>query len=109
MLGAYGGSRSRSSKAQSCAEDTVVICGLGTIGLLLLMFLLDARTKAGACSGKVLAVGNKESQREMAWKIGLSKDSYCDGSKEDAVRWIMERTEGQGADAFLSVLAGMRR
>ena len=81
-------------------KDTVVICGLGTIGLLLLMFLLDARTKAGACSGKVLAVGNTESQREMAWKIGLSKDSYCDGSKEDAVRWIMERTEGQGADAF---------
>lgn len=81
-------------------SDTVVICGLGTIGLLLMLFLLDARTKAGADPGTVLAIGNKRFQREMACKIGLSEDSYCDSKKVEVGKWIMERTGGRGTDVF---------
>lgn len=75
-------------------EDTVVVCGLGTIGMLLLMFLLDAGIK------NVLAVGNKEFQKEIALQLGLDKKQYCDGKTQDVTQWILEQTNGKGADAF---------
>lgn len=75
-------------------SDRIVICGLGTIGLLLLMFLIESGRK------NILAIGNKEFQRQMAHKIGLPKECYCDSKSEDVDRWIMNRTDGAGADVF---------
>ena len=137
------------------AKEIVVICGLGTIGLVLLMFLLDMqkfggqivggqdaeeqsvegwkddkkgtegqsvgrqkvgeldaegqsvgrqnagrRSVAGQSKGKILAVGNKEFQKQQAMKLGLPEESYCDSRLRDVGRWIMERTDGVGADVF---------
>ncbi len=76
------------------ADDTVVVCGLGTIGLLLLMFLREAGFE------NILTIGNKEFQKKKVLKLGLSADSYCDSRTQDAGRWIMERTDGAGADVF---------
>ena len=40
-------------------SDTVVVCGLGTIGMLLLLFLMEKGVK------NILAIGNKEFQKQM--------------------------------------------
>lgn len=75
-------------------EDTVVLCGLGTIGLLLLMFLLEAGVR------NILAVGNKESQRKLVSQMGLPEDSFCDVREEEAADWILKQTKGRGVDLF---------
>lgn len=75
-------------------SDTVAVCGLGTIGLLLLMFLREAGFE------KILAVGNKDFQKETVLGLGLRQDSYCDARGQDAGRWLMEHTDGMGADVF---------
>lgn len=75
-------------------DDTIAVCGLGTIGLLLLMFLREAGYQ------KILAIGNKDYQKEMVLKLGVQKSSYCDSRRQDAGKWLMERTGGAGADVF---------
>lgn len=80
------------------ARSTVAIYGLGTIGLLLLMFLMDACCLDMRKNTRIFAIGNKESQKEMCRRLGLPEDCYCDSRARDVGRWIMERTQGQGAD-----------
>lgn len=75
-------------------SDTAVVCGLGTIGLLLLMFLIEAGVS------KIFALGNKEFQRQAAKNLGLSEDFYCDIRDQDVGKWIQEQTDGLGADVF---------
>jgi len=75
-------------------SDTVVVCGLGTIGMLLLMFLKEAGAK------KLLAIGNKEFQRQSVLKMGLPPECYCDSRAQDVSQWVMEHTAGAGADVF---------
>lgn len=74
--------------------ERIAICGLGTIGLFLLMFLLEAGHK------NVYAIGNKEFQRRMADKFGLPASSFCDSRTQDAEAWLAEQTGGRGADVF---------
>lgn len=75
-------------------ENTVVICGLGTIGLLLLMFLKETGVS------NILVVGNKDFQKEIILKLGISKDCYCDSRTQNVEKWIMEQTAGVGTDVF---------
>lgn len=75
-------------------DDTVVVCGLGTIGMLLTMFLIERGIE------KILVIGNKEFQKEKAMKLGICQEHYCDSKTQDVSKWIMEKTEGQGADVF---------
>ena len=75
-------------------QDTVVVCGLGTIGMLLVMFLIDAGIK------KLLVIGNKDFQRQTVLKLGLSEEQYCDSKKVDVNKWVMEQTKGNGTDIF---------
>ncbi len=80
-------------RVQLCQSGTVVVYGLGTIGMLLVMLLLDAGIR------NILAVGNKEFQRQLAGKMGLAEQSYCDVRAQAADGWVRERTNGAGADA----------
>lgn len=75
-------------------SECIVICGLGTIGLFLLMFLIESGGK------NILAVGNKEFQRQMAVKLGLPEECYCDSRSQNVAGWLLEQTEGAGADVF---------
>lgn len=89
---------------------TVVVCGLGAIGLLLLMFLLDREKEtyigenptAGRCSSSrtILAIGNKDYQRQAVRRLGLPEACFCNSRREDAGRWLAEHTEGRGANIF---------
>lgn len=74
--------------------DRVAVCGLGTIGMLLVQFL------KGAGISEVFAIGNKEFQRKTVAKAGVSKAFYCDSRTRDAEEWLMERTAGEGVDVF---------
>ena len=73
---------------------SVAVCGLGTIGLLLLMFLKEAGIR------EVYAVGNKDFQKEMAKKLGVTEEFYCDSRRQDQHQWLMERTDGRGVDQY---------
>lgn len=75
-------------------DDTVAVCGLGTIGQLLAMFLKESGVK------KILAIGNKEFQKTLLLRQGLPPENYCDSKRQDALKWLQERTDGNGADVF---------
>lgn len=74
--------------------DTVVVYGLGTIGMFLVMFLMDAGIR------NILAVGNKAFQRQLVYKMGLNEQAYCDSREQDVAGWVRERTDGNGADVI---------
>lgn len=84
-------------------EKIITVCGLGTIGLLLVTLLLE-REKSGGKSGdmgsRLLVIGNKEFQRQKILELGLPAEAYCDSRRCDAGRWILERTGGRGADVI---------
>ena len=69
----------------------VAVCGAGTIGLLLSMFLRDAGAE------ELFLIGNKETQRTRAQAIGLPAENFCSSRETDASAWLRERTAG-GAD-----------
>lgn len=81
-------------RVQPKASDTVAVCGLGTIGLLLVMFLKEAGVE------NILVVGNKEFQRQAVLRLGVPEENYCDCKKEDAEQWITTHTKGVGVDIF---------
>lgn len=74
--------------------DTVAVCGLGTIGMLLVMLLMESGAE------KILLIGNKEYQRKKALETGIPEEDFCDCRKEDAAEWMKRRTGGSGADVF---------
>ena len=72
---------------------SVAVLGLGTIGTLLAMFLRESGVK------ELYVIGNKEPQRKRMELLGIPAGNYCDGKKEDPVKWLSERTESRsGAD-----------
>lgn len=75
-------------------EDTVVICGVGTVGTLLLMFLMDSGVK------NILVIGNKESQKQNVLRLGVPEECYCDSKTVDVFEWVMNRTDANGVDVF---------
>lgn len=77
------------------ATDTVAVCGLGTIGLFVTMFLLEMGCR------KVYVAGNKAFQRDMAETMGILPENFCDIRVNDWNQWIAAKTENQGVDVFL--------
>jgi L-iditol 2-dehydrogenase len=75
-------------------DQTIAVCGLGTIGLLLLMFLREAGNQ------KILVVGNKEFQRQKALSMGIPEENYCDSKSNDTAEWLLGKTDGRGVDLF---------
>lgn len=75
-------------------DKTVAICGLGTIGLLLTMFLLESGVK------NILLIGNKAFQKETVLRLGVEEKNYCDVKTENVDQWLDLRTDTQGVDVF---------
>ncbi len=74
--------------------DKIVVCGLGTIGMFLCMFLIETGFK------NIFVIGNKEFQKETILKMGISEENYCDCKSLNVTKWIMEKTNNGGADVF---------
>lgn len=79
---------------QISAGESAAVCGLGTIGLLLVMFLQSAGVK------NIYVIGNKDMQRKMAMELGVPGDHFCDAREQDVVSWMNSATDGQGVDVF---------
>ncbi len=75
-------------------KDLITVCGLGTIGTLLVMFLLDAGYK------NLIVIGNKDFQKKTMADLGVPEGNYCDSRSTDAYDFIMEHTGGNGTDMF---------
>lgn len=81
-------------KSRVKSGNVVAVCGLGTIGLLLCMFLLDA----GIIN--IYVIGNKEFQKQKIMELGIPEDHYCDSNKVQVNEWLSTQTEGNGVDVF---------
>lgn len=84
--------------AQPQPGQTIMVCGLGTIGLLLAMFLKEAGIE------RVMAAGNKEQQKRFASLLGIGEEDYCDTRKQALKPWLLQRTDGMGADVFFECI-----
>lgn len=97
-------------RAAISLSGTVAICGLGTIGLLLLMFLMrEAKDTYGEMaslpeSKRIFVIGNKDFQRQTVMDMGLPEECYFDSRNGDAGSWLMERTNQKGVDAFFECI-----
>ena len=85
-------------RIQPAEEDSVVVFGLGTIGMLLVMFLLERGIE------KLYVVGNKDFQKKTVLSLGVKESCYCDSRTEDVREWILEKTNGIGADAIFECI-----
>lgn len=74
------------------SEDTVAVCGLGTIGRLLAMVLYASGIK------RLLLIGNKESQRQFAENFWEA--DFCDTRTEKPSAWLAKKSKGKGIDVF---------
>ena len=70
----------------------IVVCGLGTIGLLLTAFLIEKGYK------NVFVIGRREEQKKRAMSIGVRDDHYIDGRSSDVSTVITDRLGS--ADVF---------
>lgn len=75
-------------------EDKIIVHGLGTIGLFVTMFLKEAGIE------NIFVIGNKDFQKEMILKLGISENNYCNSQKENVDEWIKFQTENMGVDIF---------
>lgn len=82
--------------AQPTLGETVVVTGLGLIGLLTVQLL-----KANGC--KVLGIDLDESKLALAQKFGAETINL--GSGEDPVSTSLNRTKGRGVDAVIVTAA----
>lgn len=87
----------RGAEKDKMSEYTVAVCGLGTIGLLLVMLLLEQNTSS---ESKILVIGNKDFQKERIVEMGISDESYCDSRHQNVREWLMKQTQGSGVDVF---------
>ena len=83
------------------ADDKVAVMGLGTIGLLIVMFLLDMGIK------NVYTIGNKESQKKMVMELGVPSDHYLDGTKADILEHVKTDVFFECIGKQESLLAGI--
>ncbi|MBO6134047.1 MAG: galactitol-1-phosphate 5-dehydrogenase [Lachnospiraceae bacterium] len=71
-------------------DETILISGLGTIGMLLLMHLRNDGYK------NILLIGKKDFQRKKAIELGAGADSYFDYKTGDPYEWVMDKTHSKG-------------
>lgn len=72
----------------------IAICGLGTIGLFLLMFLKEAGYE------DILVIGNKNIQKEKACALGISEGQFYDNRDGGADAWLEHCAREKVIDVF---------
>ena len=71
---------------------TAAVIGLGTIGLLLTMFLADKGVP------HIIAIGNKRSQQRIIQEMENENAKYFDGKNQNVTALINDYTDGCGVD-----------
>lgn len=80
--------------ADADRRTSIAVCGFGTIGILLAMFLIEAGYS------DLYVIGNKEFQKEIAVKLGIDERRFYDNQNSGAHEWLMAQTDGAGVDVF---------
>lgn len=75
-------------------RKSIAVCGLGTIGMLLVLFLKEAGFS------NIYVLGNKDFQREMAVEIGVQEDHVSQNKNTSLCNWLMAQTKGVGVEVF---------
>ena len=78
-------------------NDSIVICGLGTIGMFILMFLIEMGYE------NLFVIGNKDFQKETVLKLGINEERFCDTRKQNVNEWIMGKTT-YGSDTYFECI-----
>lgn len=81
-------------RAKPQKEEVVAVCGLGTIGLLLVQFLMEAGIE------NILVLGNKALQEQIVESLGIPGERYCDIRSDSPEEWLTGRTGSAGVDVF---------
>lgn len=84
----------RNAFAHDGNKAAVAVCGFGTIGALLAMFLKQAEYS------DIYVMVNKDCQKAMAASLGIDGDHVFDNRDGGAHGWLMECTDGAGVDVF---------
>ena len=74
-------------------DSPVAVCGLGTIGVMVVMFLKEAGFE------KIYAIGNKEAQKERLKPLGIPEERFINSRSTDVPQQLLELTDG-GVSAF---------
>src|SRR5215210_3683252 len=83
-------------RAEVALGDTVLVLGSGPVGLSIIVFAL----MRGAL--RVLCIGAPEHRLEAARELGAAAALNVETSDEKMrVRWVLEHTEGRGADVTI--------
>ncbi len=77
-------------QADMSGVETAAVYGCGTIGILVLQWLHAMGVK------RVYAIGTRPEQQRLAGQV--SDAAFCNCRKHDPVDFIMEQTDGRGAD-----------
>lgn len=80
--------------AEISDSSKIVVSGLGTIGLMLCMFLLK-----NCDADNIYVIGNKDFQKKTVVKLGIEESHYIDARDDKPLESIMEATLN-GADIF---------
>lgn len=72
----------------------VAVCGFGTIGIMLAMFLIEAGYS------NIYVIGNKDFQKKTAIRLGIDEQHFYDSKNGGAQEWLMAQTDGAGVDVF---------
>ena len=72
----------------SDAGVKIAVCGMGTIGLMVVMLLKEMGFS------DIYVIGNKDSQKAKAVDLGILSSHYCDVRTEDPVAWLKENAHG---------------
>ena len=86
------------SDAIKITNKSITICGLGTIGLLVALFLKDAGYN------NVFCIGNKDVQRQKLLDMGYKDYQYIDARYCSPADVIKDRTGGRGADFYFECI-----
>lgn len=78
-------------------DDTVVIAGVGSIGLCMLQYAKMMNP------GMLIAIDVRQGRLEVAWQLGA--DLVINAGSEDPVSIVREKTDGYGCDVFIEVAA----
>lgn len=81
-------------QVQIARGDNIVVFGAGTIGLFVVMFLIEAGYK------NVFLIGKKDIQKQKALEFGLKEENFHNINEQDIDEWIKSQTDDMGADVL---------
>lgn len=86
--------KQQAEKEKLNASLRIAVCGLGTIGLFLLMFLKEAGYE------DILVIGNKDIQKEKALALGIPEEQFYDNRDGGADTWLEQCAQEKVIDVF---------